>query len=320
MAYDNKQLYIDIMLTYQCKKACDYCYLGKLRSDKTQVSPELVDERLKELYEHGYHSDNIEIYGGDMGLLSLEYVSSIMDICHKYSTYVTAIGNPWKINDLEHYKNVISLNRGRTDYYNNITKICENDRLDMITVALPDVLEEEPDYFLSRYQGSKGKLFIIPFFKSIYNDTYKLNTTNKQFCDFMIRVLDKYLDMNYTFELANITILESARDGFYNPFAEGSIYIMPNGKFARPKYTDAFEEYFCYYDSVEDWQKDTETERRETLDKCGTCEFYGKCIADHMRPFRDEDVCCGYLPLLQWWEDNRHRYSKRGQKIARPGT
>ena len=74
------------------------------------------------------------------------------------------------------------------------------------------------------------------------------------------------------------------------------------------------KEYFEWYDSVAEWEEDTLKERREAIETCGTCEYYGKCIADHMRPFAKGDVCCGYKPLVEWWEENRERFSIKGQR------
>lgn len=312
---EKHRIFIDIMLTFNCKKGCEYCYLGDLREQTERVSPRDVDSRLAELWDAGYNTGNIEIYGGDMALLPREYVEEIMAVCHKYTNFVTAIGNPWNIEDPNRYKEVISINKERKDYFNNITKLCEKPEIDVITVALPDELDEEATYFLDRYQGCTGSLFIIPFFQSVYNNTCQHSLTNREYCDFLIRIIDAYLDRDYTFNLANIGILEDARIGQYNPFAEGSIYIGPDGRLGRPKYRkEDYKEYFVWYNSVKEWEEDTLKERRECLSTCGTCEYYGKCIADHMRPFREDDVCCGYKPLVEWWEENRERFSIKNKR------
>ena len=312
--HDDKRIYIDIMLSFHCKKECPYCYLGHLRNNEQKVSPREIDARLAELWEHGYHAGNIEIYGGDMALLPKEYIDEVIQICRKYTDFVTAIGNPWKIYDPQHYKNVVSINKERKDYFNNITELCENSHLDVITVALPDEMDEDPVYFLDRYQGSTGSLFIIPYFQSVYNTECPHTLTNKEYCEFLIRVIDAYIDREYTFNLANIGILEDARNGQYNPFADGSIYIGPDGRLGRPKYTEDLKEYFEWYDSIAEWEEDTLKERREAIETCGTCEYYGKCIADHMRPFAKDDVCCGYKRLVEWCEENRERFSVKGQR------
>lgn len=309
--HNEKRIFIDIMLSFHCKKGCPYCYLGELREDKRYVSPADVDSRLAELWHHGYHAGNIEIYGGDMALLPKPYVDEIITVCRKYTDFVTAIGNPWKGYDLNHYKDVLSINMERKDYYDNITKLCENGATDVITVALPAEIDEDPVYFLDRYQGSTGSLFIIPYFKSVYNKECSHYLSNREYCEFLIRVIDAYLDRSYTFTLANIGILEDARNGQYNPFADGSIYIGPDGRLGRPKYNENYEEYFCWYNTVEEWEGDTLKERREAIYTCGTCQYYGKCVADHMRPFKPGDVCCGYKPLIEWWEENRVRLSSK---------
>lgn len=312
--HNDKRIFIDIMLSFQCKKGCPYCYLGDLRSDTRRVSARDVDARLAELWHHGYHAGNIEIYGGDMGLLPKEYVDEIIQVCRKYTDFVTSIGNPWKGYDPEHYKSVLSINMERKDYYDSITKLCEDSSTDVITVALPAEVDEDAVYFLDRYQGCTGSLFIIPYFKSVYNKECTHVLSNKEYCEFLIRVIDAYLDRDYTFKLANISILEDAFNGQYNPFADGSVYIGPDGRLGRPKYTENYEEYFEWYDSIEEWELDTLKERREAIYTCGTCEYYGRCVADHMRPFREDDVCCGYKPLVKWWEENRERLSTKDKR------
>lgn len=312
--HNDKRIYIDIMLSFHCKKDCPYCYLGDLRSDERRVSPEMVDSRLAELWDYGYHAGNVEIYGGDMALLPKEYIDNIIKVCRKYTNFVTAIGNPWKGYDRKHYKDVLSINKERKDYYDNITQLCKEGDVDIITVALPPELEESPTYFLDKFQGSTGSLFIIPYFKSVYNKVCAHSLTNREYCDFLIRIIDAYLDNSYTFTLANIGILEDAFNGQYNPFADGSVYIGPDGRLGRPKYNEKYEEYFEWYNSVEEWELDTLKERREAIYTCGTCEYYGRCVADHMRPYREDDVCCGYKPLLKWWEKNRERLSTKNQR------
>ena len=71
---------LSINPTYYCNFSCDFCYLTKEQlNDKSLLRLDILEQRLKEVTEKT-QIDMVDLYGGEVGLLSDHYVNQLLTV------------------------------------------------------------------------------------------------------------------------------------------------------------------------------------------------------------------------------------------------
>ena len=92
---------ISINPWYYCNFNCEFCYLTKKQLRDSKLLPlDILNDRLAEISAQ----DTIimvDLYGGELGLLPIEYWNDLIDLLHAYNIYdINIITNLTMINDI----------------------------------------------------------------------------------------------------------------------------------------------------------------------------------------------------------------------------
>lgn len=291
---------VSVNPTYLCFNNCEYCYLGKLRTSK-----DILDicklRQLLDLVSKKYCISHIDIYGGDLATLSKGYLSKLLNCIQFFCNYITIVTDPFK--DIIELKNEYSFNiatsvNAERPYSADLS---QSDIL--IYTVLPSMLSIDANYFL-RFQ-KKDISFNQYYDAKLANTHYKLS--NKQYADFLIRILAAYNPTFNKFKIQNVFDLENAYQKRENVFADSHVFISPDGKFSQVKYSDAEE--FEYFDDINYLDKIRQVEEIQfKYGRCSTCKYNMQCIAEHLHSWDIADECCGMKSVLDWYIINRQKF------------
>src|SRR5690606_3327439 len=96
--------------------------------------------------------------------------------------------------------------------------------------------------------------------------------------------------------------------GEQNSFSDDHIYITPNGEFAVLEFDKNDNEYFMELSSFQDYLDWTMIEKNRVSMNgyCMSCEYYGRCLSEHLREVKDiSQSCNGFKHLIDWYK-NEH--------------
>lgn len=296
---------VSIFPTYKCNHNCHFCYLYNNHDDKV-LSLDILKERLSTISEH-FTIEKFNTYGGEITLLSEEYLKGLNEILRPYNrpNYITS--NFYDVSKLYLFDNAMistSLNEERQDY-KHVKKILQKGvnfpELTVLSIVTPSLLNKTPSQVLKGYNGLGIKwLSFIKYYPSI-NTGDVFNISQKQYEDFLISVLEYYTshrkEFDYKFSLESG--LNSCID-FQYPIATNDqcIRISPEGKFGAIYYDNNNLECFRWYDDIEDYINDCAKEKIEYFSRCGTCKYYAHCWTEHITHL----PCDGCKNLLEKME------------------
>lgn len=285
-----------------CNHNCDFCYLYN-HHDKTILNLDILKQRLYEISMY-FTIEKFNLYGGEITILSREYLKKLNDIMIKYrcKNYLTT--NLYDVSKLDVFENVsfsTSLNEERPDYEyikSILKKGIDLENLTILSMVTPSLLKRAPKEILNGYNNLNIKwLSFIKYYPSINTgDLYKI--TQNQYENFLINILKYYIDNKESFDY-KLCLESGLRDCLQRryPIATNDqcIRISPEGKFGAIYYNDDNLEYFKWYENIEDYITDSKTEKIDYIKKCGHCEYYGHCWTEHLTKIK----CDGCKKLLE---------------------
>lgn len=293
-----QQLQLSIIPSYFCNYNCEYCYLGKLRSERTLLPLNTLLNRMQEL-EQEHFIDHITVYGGEISLLSKEYIQELYNFIQSYKvTFVTNLSNDWLV-DFCKEKNIhlsISLNEERQYYDKTLTKLLEMEKtsnMDLSIVVLPSILKTPVSELLSLYEKIGLDVFFIQYHPSILSKV-NYQITEDEYSNFLYNIIKETKEHSYNINIGNIEIF---KDNDYKPTADNFIFINPNGKFSSVKYVNGVEQPI-EFSTLKDWKEFCNAEKKWYFDNCQFCEYYNKCKAEHLVQL-DKKECSGLYTLLK---------------------
>lgn len=293
-----KSITVSIMPTYYCRNKCNYCYLGEQTNQAKIFDLKLLAKQLAQIARF-YIIESVELYGGDLSILSENFITEMDDILLEYTENIVYTSSPTP--HTSHYKNInISVNHQRPDYVKNLELVTkEHPEYNVITVALDWERHVSARYLLRQYNGCKGYVTFIPYSQSWNNKEYPERFSASAYDEFLLQIIREYYEYRheYTFKLSNLELIRDAINGKYTPEMENNIFITPNNKFACVSYLRGFE-FFREFNTVGEWKKIAEADRENYLQRCAHCEFYKNgCVADHVVPHLD---CNGCRQTVDW--------------------
>lgn len=248
------------------------------------------------------------MYGGEISLLGFSFLESIYRIIASIAP-IYIITN---LSDLDFCKKAsclsgvrigTSLNKERDRYPETVQSLMRLDiPIDITSVVTPSLLTKDTKTLLKEYQCIGRNVSFIQYSKSQTN-LFQYNISNKEYEDFIKKIIYAYESGSYTFYLDNISLIKLALQKEYIPSMEKLIFITPENLFASIQYDDKNCEYFKTYSSLSDWQCDCRKEQTIYTTHCKDCKYYKHCLAEHIRSWDPEDECCGMKGLLQFYEN-----------------
>lgn len=323
---------INIMPSFVCNYDCGYCYLKGTNYGNSILSLSRIKEMLDEYTSHfktTLDNTTIDIYGGEVTLLprilkDKDYLVNLFKLACKYSNNINIISNLTYFEEISRvYESLTDdevgkfgystslLNRERSEWQSDLMKVSmiTPSPKSILVVVTRDIYRTKPEKLLEMLNSTGATS--VTFLQLVNSKTnYFEEITNEEYSKKIRFLIEVYLENKYSFTLGNITRLEECLREEYNPSDDKVIYFMPSGKYGGLTITEREE--FIEYDNLDTAININKsmTEFVEYLSDCDKCEFYKKCAADHIKVWRNNDVCCGFKNLLKWYKDNIFKGNK----------
>lgn len=258
----------------------------------------------------------VDLYGGELGLISEEYWNGMIDILHMYG-----------IEDINLITNLSAINTITTDprVYTSVSydfnaredhlRIFRNMALlqkpfSILMLASPTLLMQDVDDMVITLNALNNlvSVEIKPYSK---NQANQFTISYNQYEEF---VKEWIRNKNKKFELVNEFQLNDVLSGNRNSFSDDHIYITPNGKYGVLEFDLNDNEFFLEYDSLDQYWEwcDKEKTRVGKNKYCSECEYNGHCLSEHLREVKDlTESCNGFKHLIDWYKNGRLESSAR---------
>ena len=297
---------LSINPTYHCNFRCDFCYLTPEQlANMNRISPEKLDETMSKITDP---IDHVDLYGGEIGLLTSEYFYDIKEVIRKYyegdiniNTNYSAL--PAYFNDPDITISVsydFSAREKEQFVLNNIMRSVKP--LSVLILASPKVLEMDVEFmiFTLNMCSQVQSVEIKPYST---NQANAHNVTHKDFEEFVKKWIEATTPKNFEFQ--NEYLIQDCLDKKYSAFSDDHVYITPTGKFAVLEFDKYDREFFEEYDTYEEYRHWASIEPIKNIsDICRSCPYYGGCLTEHYRYVTDlTNSCNGYRGLLDWYDE-----------------
>ena len=292
---------------YYCNFRCSFCYLTEEQlSDRKLLSLERLEEMLIEVISNDT-IDKVDLYGGELGLLPKDYWNNLIELLHRYNiTDINLITNLSMLNDItldDRVSTSVSYDfSAREDHervFKNMSLMVKP--FSILMLASPDLIKLNVDEMINTLNllSNLQSVEIKPYSS---NQANELDITYTQFEEFVKKWI---INKDKKFEFVNELLLEDVLNKTRNAFSDDHVYITPNGRFGVLEFDLNDNEYFKEYDSLDDYYKWTELEKKRTSNNihCSNCEHYGHCLSEHLRNVKDLDNSCnGFRGLINWFK------------------
>lgn len=299
---------LHVMTNYTCNYNCEYCYLGDLKSDKQILDLTKLKKQLEEIARLDT-IDSISLYGGEITLLPLNYIMELYDICKTYApvSIITNYSNK-TYNNYFKAKGIdlsTSINEERDCNALTESELLINDykNLSLIQVVTPSLLKKSPKEILNHLSLFNLNVGFLQYSPAVHAKVNYI-ITNEEYSNFLKAITIEYNTGNYNFLINNIIEIEEVIYNMYNPSMDSVMFINPYNQYCCVHYEKGLE-YFQGFDSLEEWVEECNKEAKAYEEACHSCEFYGHCYAEHIKPWRDDDECCGIKSYIRWYRDEK---------------
>lgn len=304
---------IDVISNYNCNSSCKYCFLYKLKHEDQVINTIKLDKQFK-LVSSKYNINSINIYGGEVSLLNRRYLKKLIDLCSKYAqvNVVTNFTN-MECNEFLANENVtvstsINDERSHNDEVEHSLLFNENKNLSLLQVVTPSLLNKSSIDILNHLELFKRSVSFLQY-SPARNAKINFDISNNDYSCFIKRIINVYMQGNYSFDITNIGQLDDVVNGNYDPRMRSILFINPFNEYMSISYENGLE-YFKIHKTLVDWEYECSIEEVEYKKRCGNCEYYGRCYAEHIKEWRDNDECCGMKSLIQWYEKNIYQNNR----------
>ena len=302
-----KPLTISLNPTYLCNFRCEFCYLTPEQlADRKKLDIGHFSSMLDSINEAGYYVDHIDLYGGEIGLLSEEYLDDLDTVIDlQTDASISLITNLSKIHPYflkDHVDLSVSLDFEAREKHElvlgNMAKISKP--IAILMLASPNLLKLDINRMigiLNTYQNVVS-VEIKPYSS---NQSNTLPVTDKEYEEFVKQWLISPIRKNFTF--INKNRIKDSLSGLYSAYSDSHVYITPNGKFGVLEFDLEQNEYFLEMDSFDEYLLWARLEKTKVKSNpiCSTCPYLGRCLTEHYRDVKSiENSCSGFRHLLDW--------------------
>lgn len=308
---------LSINPTYYCNFRCHFCYLTSNQlNDKKLLNLKILESKLIEVLNNTT-IEHVDLYGGEIGLLSEDYVLNLKKLLHKYNiksinvnTNLSMVNNI--ISDLDFYISVsydFDVREQHERVWNNMIKL---DRpFSILILASDKIINHNVDDMIFQ-------LNLLSNLQSVEIKPYSENQANclpvsfKDYSEFVKKWISSTIPKN--FEFINEYLLEDVLDKKRNSFSDDHLYITPEGNFAVLEFDLNDREYFLHCETYQDYLNwcINEKNRVSKNEFCSKCEYFGNCLSEHLREVKNlNNGCNGFKHLIDWYKNGRMETSTR---------
>lgn len=299
-----KNFTISLNPIYLCNFRCKFCYLteSQLRSNNTIEIIDII-KRFEEVSSLGINISHVDLYGGEIALLSQEYLEEVHEYIKKrHQSTINVVTNLSIINPYFLRDDVtlsVSFDFDAREKYDrvlsNIIKIDKD--ISILMLASPELISKDVGEMINVFSSIENivSVEIKPYST---NQANHFPVTYKEYEDFVLKWI-QYPEKK--FEFINEKNIKNCLDGKYNAYSDNHIYITPNNKFAVLEFDEKDREYFLEMNSIYDYLAWSQLEKNRVKENsyCNKCEFLGKCLTEHYRQVDNLDNSCnGFYNLL----------------------
>lgn len=299
---------ISINPTYYCNFKCDFCYLTPEQlSDRALLPLNILSDRIAEIMSYT-NVDMVDIYGGEIGLLPEQYWNDLIFMLHSYG-----IDDINLITNLSMLNSITTDNRVHTsvsydfDARESSEKVWRNmvmltKPFSVLMLASPELIKQDVDYMVSMF-NTLGNIISVEIKPYSSNQANQLQVSYTDYEEFVKKWIQ---NKNKKFQLNNSNLLDSVLDGSRNSFSDDHIYITPAGNYSVLEFDLNENEYFKEYKTFEEYLDWCKLEKVRVLKNefCSKCDYYGKCLSEHLREVKNLDNSCnGFVNLIEWYKN-----------------
>jgi hypothetical protein len=269
----------------------------------------ILQQRLSEISVYS-KIDQIDIYGGEIGLLPNNYFNELKEVCQLHGVAsLNIITNLSVINDItldpDCFVSVSYDFDAREKHelvWKNMTMLPRP--FSILMLAGEDLIEKNVDDMINR-------LNLLSNLESVEIKPYSSNQANQQSVSF--KDYEEFVkqwitsDVEKKFTLVNELLIQDVIGGHSNSFSDDHVYITPSGNYAALEFDLNDNEFFLEYNTFEEYLQWTEKEKQRVQRNkfCSNCEYFGKCLSEHLREVKDlQNSCNGFKLLLDWYKND----------------
>lgn len=296
--------------TYLCNFRCKFCYLTPAQlADKKKIDLDRLIEMFKEIKAEGYRIDLLDLYGGEIGLLSEDYLERLRKILmYAGAGDVNVITNLYKIHPYFLHPSVqlsVSFDfEARERHQLVLSNIIQTPKdVAILMLASPELMEKDVDEMIKTFNAI-GNIISVEIKPYSSNQANALKCTDKDFEEFVKKWLLSKVPKNFTF--VNADRIRSSLNHTYSAFSDAHVYITPNGKFGVLEFNDD-NEFFLEMDTFKEYLAWANKEKLKVNSNpiCNSCPYLGTCLTEHYRDVKDlTNSCNGFRFLLDWASQN----------------
>ena len=303
---------VSVNPTYYCNFRCDFCYLTPTQlSDPLKIQISILRKQMDEISDYT-EITHIDLYGGEVALLSSEYLTILITLLKNYYTPINIITN-YSAPVTQFLDDEVNLTVSydfdcREKYelvFNNM--LMSPRPISVLVLASKGVLEKNVDEMIKELNlcSAIQSVEIKPYSPSQAND-YKISYREHE--EFIIKWIMSPVKKNFEFINEKLIKASLTKSGPYykSAFSDSHVYLTPQGKFGTLEFDDNDNEYFLEFNKFEEYLKWTEIEK-ERVNKnpyCSRCDYLGSCLSEHLRDVKDLTYSCnGFKHLLDWYHE-----------------
>jgi sulfatase maturation enzyme AslB (radical SAM superfamily) len=306
-------MFVSINPSYLCNFRCSFCYLTKEQlGDTKKANLDHIAELLVQVQTQIVDPDFIfDLYGGEISLLPDDYVENLLNFLSILTDEPVRITtNLSRIPDYFYRPDVsiavsydLNARQSSSEVFANMQILGEKKSYDILMLASQKLLEWHGRDIIFMLDGLRG-------LRSVEIKPYSANQANKQpvtykdYENFLIELISIYRTASREYVLQNIPLLESVLKAERSAFSDDHIYITPNAKFAVLEFDKNDREYFLELDDFDSYIRWTQTEKTDAYlnGYCSSCEYFGRCLTEHLREVKDISKSCnGFKGLIDWY-------------------
>lgn len=299
---------VSINPLYFCNFRCPWCYL----TEEQLSSKEYLDiTKLDFLLEQINNVNHIDLYGGEVGLLSEKYVDDMLRVIDRhYNKNINVTTNLSCVPDWFYFSNIdiaVSFDFETREKHDIVLRnmMLFTKPLHVIVLANQYILNKNVDEMIS-ILNTINNVVSVEVKPYSTNQSNRHNVSHKQYEQFVKRWIESPITKRFNFQNEEKLVASITKQ--YNAFSDDHVYITPSGKFAVLEFDKNDNEFFLEFDELDFYKEWCHKERNSvtTNTYCSSCEYMGRCLTEHYRSVNSIDNgCSGYYGLIKWYENGR---------------
>jgi MoaA/NifB/PqqE/SkfB family radical SAM enzyme len=306
----NNNITLSINPWYYCNFRCNFCYLTEAQlSNKQLLGLDRLEQLLEEVSRHRT-IECVDLYGGEIGLLPIDYQIELYSLLVKHNIdSINIITNLSVIPKIARLPNVNLSVSYDFECREQHTKVFDNMMMldkpfNILILASPQLMKSNVDEQIV-HLNKLSYLSSVEIKPYSSNQANQLTTTYLQFEDYVKQWIVSTTEKR--FEFVNEFHIQDVISKDANSFSNDHVYITPEGRFAVLEFDLNDNEYFKTLDNFSEylqWAMDEPV--KNISDICKRCEYYGGCLTEHYRYVTSTEAGCnGFYNLIKWYKNER---------------